>query len=156
MPFAVRFLFPFRYHNYNIAILKKQVNIRALFSHTVGMNKFLKFVPCLLVSASVLVSACACTGDGDASRSRKITEPEIQQAEPLDPNFSVDPAEKPDVIPEEPGCPECPEKPGCPECPEKTESNENGHQAPKRKWHHHCKHKKRRPMPLPHLPKRAH
>ena len=107
------------------------------------MKKFLKFVPCLLVSASVLVSACACTGGIDVGRSRKIAEPEIQQAEPLDPNFSVDPDKEPDEKPENPECPDCPEKDG----------KEN--RAPKEKRHPHCKHKKRRPVPFPRPPKNA-
>ena len=76
------------------------------------MKKILKFVPCLLVSASVLISACACTGGVDVGRSSKIAEPEIRQAEPLDPNFSVDPDKEPDEKPEDPECPDCPEKDG--------------------------------------------
>lgn len=107
------------------------------------MKKFLKFVPCLLITASVLVSACACTDGINARRARKIPEPEIRQAEPLDPNFSVDPDQEPDEKPENPKCPECPEKDG----------KEN--RGPKHGWHHHGGHTKRKPMPIHRPPKKA-
>ena len=105
------------------------------------MKKFFKLVPSLLVSACVLVSACACSNGTDANRRHK-TEPEIRHAEPLDPDFSVDPDKEPD---------EKPEDPECPDCPEKDDADER---APKQKRHHHCKHKKRRPVPFPRPPKK--
>ena len=116
------------------------------------MKRIFKIVPCLLLSALTLVSACACTGDVSAMRrrTRRMQEQlvpqqeKILQEDPLDPDFLVE-TQTQDTEKE----PETPDHDECPDCPKEDDEKEHPHygKRPPRKGRR--KHIKPVPYPLP-------
>ena len=115
------------------------------------MKRIFKIVPCILLSALTLVSACACAGGVSdvRRRARKMhdrlapQQEQILHEDELDPDFLVD-MQTEDAEKE----PENPDKEECPNCPKESEQHKF-HPYHGKRPHRHGRRKHIKPVPYP-------
>ena len=125
------------------------------------MKKFLKIIPCILVTAFALMGASACRdGVSDVRRRERILRERQTQEQPLPP--AAEPQEKeldatqsaekePEATQSEESEKENPGKEKCPNCPNDSEKPQS-ELLPGRGKPHHGKRIKPQPVPFPQPP----